>query len=349
MTESELYLLAIDVGSHTQDILLYDSRREIENCVKLVLPSQTSIVAQRIRQATRSGHPVFLDGNLMGGGPCVGAMMDHLAAGYEIYATELAAKTIRDNLQEVEAMGIRLGPPPASVQVLRVRLGDVDLEALRWSLAPFLVELPSRYAIALQDHGECLTGSNREFRFRAWEEFLAQGGNLDGLLYPQAPSPFTRMQAVQRDLPGAWVMDTGAAAVQGALCDPWVAERAQEGVVVVNVGNQHTLAILLQGERIEGLFEHHTSCLNRAKLQDYVERLREGRLMAGEILQDGGHGNLCAPASLSFRSVAVTGPKRKMAEGLGYYFAVPHGDMMLTGCFGLVRSTLRLCARFSPS
>lgn len=349
MTETELYLLAIDVGSHTQDILLYDSRREMENCVKLVLPSQTSIVAQRIRQATQSGRALFLEGNLMGGGPCVGAMMDHLEAGYAIYATDLAAKTIRDNPKEVEAMGIQLGPPPASVQAERVRLGDVDLEALRGALDPFLVELPSRYAIALQDHGECLTGSNREFRFRYWEDFLTRGGDMEDLLYPQAPYPFTRMQAVQRELPGAWVMDTGAAAVQGALCDPWVAEKASEGVAVVNLGNQHTLAILLQGERIWGLFEHHTSCLIQAKLQDYVERLREGRLMPGEIFQDGGHGNLCNPSSIPFRSVAVTGPKRQMAEGLGYYFAVPHGDMMLTGCFGLVRSTLRFRVRFSPS
>jgi hypothetical protein len=31
-----------------------------------------------------------------------------------------------------------------------------------------------------------------------------------------------------------------------------------------------------------------------------------------------------------------------MAEGLGYAFAAPHGDMMLTGCFGLVGATRRL-------
>jgi len=38
--------------------------------------------------------------------------------------------------------------------------------------------------------------------------------------------------------------------------------------------------------------------------------------------------------------LAVTGPRRAMLRGsaLGPYFAVPHGDMMLAGCFGLLRA-----------
>jgi hypothetical protein len=31
-----------------------------------------------------------------------------------------------------------------------------------------------------------------------------------------------------------------------------------------------------------------------------------------------------------------------MAADLGYHFAAPHGDMMLTGCFGLVTATCRM-------
>jgi len=41
-------ILAIDVGMGTQDILLYDSNKNIENCFKMVLPSQTQIIAKRI-------------------------------------------------------------------------------------------------------------------------------------------------------------------------------------------------------------------------------------------------------------------------------------------------------------
>jgi hypothetical protein len=34
--------------------------------------------------------------------------------------------------------------------------------------------------------------------------------------------------------------------------------------------------------------------------------------------------------------VAVTGPHRRLARGLGYHEAAPHGDMMLAGSWGLV-------------
>nr|WP_243687789.1 hypothetical protein [Methanobacterium formicicum] len=43
-------ILAIDVGTGTQDIMLYDSYDSMENAVKMVLPSPTKIMAHRIRQ-----------------------------------------------------------------------------------------------------------------------------------------------------------------------------------------------------------------------------------------------------------------------------------------------------------
>jgi uncharacterized protein (DUF1786 family) len=52
-------ILAIDVGTGTQDIMLYDSKNSIENAVKMVLPSPTKIMADRIR---RHHHDLFLTG-----------------------------------------------------------------------------------------------------------------------------------------------------------------------------------------------------------------------------------------------------------------------------------------------
>src|SRR3954471_17662905 len=72
-------ILAIDVGAGTQDVLLYDPAREPENCLKLVLPSQTQIVAARVREATAARLPIHLCGALMGGGASSDAMKDHLA------------------------------------------------------------------------------------------------------------------------------------------------------------------------------------------------------------------------------------------------------------------------------
>ena len=65
-----LQVLAVDVGTGTQDILLFDTERVPENCFKMVMPSPTVTVAKRIRQATGRGTPLLLTGVTMGGGPC---------------------------------------------------------------------------------------------------------------------------------------------------------------------------------------------------------------------------------------------------------------------------------------
>ena len=62
-------ILAIDVGSGTQDILLYEAGKPMENCVQMVLPSPTRLAAQKIGAATALKKSIFLSGNTMGGGP----------------------------------------------------------------------------------------------------------------------------------------------------------------------------------------------------------------------------------------------------------------------------------------
>jgi uncharacterized protein (DUF1786 family) len=332
--------LAIDVGGGTQDILLWQPDVPIENCVKLVLPSQTVVVAARIRRCTSQGLAIFLTGNLMGGGACVQAIQAHLKEGYPVYASLEAALTIYDNLDRVKNMGVTLveNPPP---EVITLIMGDVDLAALAQALGPFEVDLPDSYAVAVQDHGFSPRGSNRLFRFRIWRDFLDRGGSLDQLWYKEPPDYLTRMIAVQRDLPGALVMDTGAAAILGALCDPLVAAKTAEGVVVLNLGNQHAVASLVYNSRIVGIYEHHTGCLSAAKLQDHLERFCRGTLSDEEVFSDHGHGCVTLPQARdmsSFATVVVTGPQRHLAKSLGYYFAAPYGDMMLSGCFGLIRA-----------
>ena len=332
--------LAIDVGGGTQDILIWQPDVPIENCVKLVLPSQTVVVAARINRCTSQGVPIFLTGNLMGGGACVGAIQEHLQAGHPVYAEVGAALTIYDNLDRVRGLGVTLVEelPPDSHPVT---MGDVDHAALAEALAPFEVELPDSYAVAVQDHGFSPQGSNRLFRFQQWRDFLDRGGRLDQLWYEEPPDYLTRMQAVQRDLPGALVMDTGAAAILGALCDPLAEEKTKEGMVALNLGNQHAVASLVFNSKVVGIYEHHTGCLTPAKLHDHLGRFRRGRLSQEEIFADQGHGCVTLPEAKDmspFSTVVVTGPQRHLAKSLGYYFAVPYGDMMLSGCFGLIRA-----------
>jgi uncharacterized protein (DUF1786 family) len=337
-------ILAIDAGAGTQDILLYESDKTMENCVQMVLPSRTTIVAGRIKQATARGEDVFLAGNLMGGGPCVSALKKHLMAGLAVYATPLAARTIRDNPREVEALGVQIVEQAPS-DAVTICTGDVDLAALGHALALFDVELPERYAIAVQDHGEALEGSQRRFRFQQWQRFVEQGGDIIKLAYLDVPAHLTRMKAVQADVPGAMLMDTGSAAIWGALCDENVAGHQGDGLIVVNVGNQHTIGFLLREERVWGLFEHHTVLMNPDKLAGYIDSLRKGTLTDDEVYGDNGHGAYVHPDypdDGSFQFVAVTGPNRGMAAGLGCYMAVPYGDMMMTGAFGLVAAARRL-------
>jgi len=339
-------ILAIDVGAGTQDILLWEADQPMENNVKLVLPSWTTILAQRVKEATRQGQPVFLTGNLMGGGPIVSAMKRHLRAGYPVYTTPRAALTIRDNLEQVRERGYTIvEEAPDAEDLLTLRTRDVDPAALKQALQPFGVTLPETAAVAVQDHGECLEGSNRRFRFQLWREFVEQGGQILNLAYSEIPACYTRMLAVQKDMPGAILMDTGSAALWGILEDREAAAHADEGFILVNVGNQHTIGVLLRGQRILGLFEHHTVLMTTAKLQQLIKELRAGTLTDEEVYNDHGHGAFIHSDYIprgGFKFVAVTGPQRHLAADLDVHFVAPYGDMMLTGCFGLVAATRRL-------
>src|SRR5437879_13476713 len=77
---SPIRILAVDVGTGTQDILLFESGKTIENCFKMVMPSPTVIIAERIKRATERVQPILLTGVTMGGGPCHWASRDHAPA-----------------------------------------------------------------------------------------------------------------------------------------------------------------------------------------------------------------------------------------------------------------------------
>ncbi len=329
-------LLAVDIGGGTQDILLYDPKKNLENCIQLVLPAPTRLVAGKISAATRAGKPVFLSGTVMGGGPSVRAVRDHLAAGCALWATPEAALTINDDLDRVAAMGVKIVDSAPEEAVL-VRTADIDAEMYARILKEVGEDLPGRFAVAVQDHGFTPGRSNRGFRFKIWEDFMAAGGRLSDLAYTAVPPHFTRMQAVQDTLPGALLMDTCGAALLGALYDRRVREAAAGGgVAVVNVGNQHTFAALVRGEQVFGLFEHHTGMMTGPAIAGYLAELMNGTIDGGAVKENGGHGAVSPDRAFQPELVAVTGPRRDMLEGYSYYFPAPGGNMMLMGCFGLV-------------
>ncbi|UMZ73063.1 DUF1786 domain-containing protein [Natranaerofaba carboxydovora] len=336
------HILAIDVGSGTQDILIYDPSKEMENNVKLILPSQTQIISREINEAAADGKDIFLHGKVMGGGASTKAVKEHLHKGLKVYSTKEAAYTFKDNLDRVKEQGIIITEDPPK-DALPIELKDVDTENLSKALAHFGLDVPANYAIALQDHGYSPDESNRRFRFRHWEKFLDDGGDILNLVYEnEIPDYFTRMLAVKNYLGQGAFMDTGSAAILGALEDEKVEKKYNErGCLLVNVGNQHTIAFLIHRGKVYGVFEHHTGALSAETLYGYLEKFKKAELTNEQVFDEKGHGCkiLEEAKEFSWDFTAVTGPKRNMAADFGY-LAVPHGDMMLSGCYGLVRGVL---------
>jgi uncharacterized protein (DUF1786 family) len=353
-------ILAIDVGTGTQDVLLFDTEKEPENALKMVMPSPTALLAQAIRTATRRGETLLLTGVTMGGGPCAWAATDHLEAGHGLFATPDAARTFNDDLDEIAAMGIEVVSEDEAATlngVRRLAMLDFDYEALARAFGAFAVDLDGveLLAVAVFDHGAAPPGySDRLFRFEYLAERIQIGAGLAAFAFErdQIPSSMTRLQAAASSVPAGRplvVMDTAPAAVLGALEDPHVS--AHRELIAANVGNMHTLAFHMRGtgkdRAITGLFEHHTGLLSREKLEGLLAQLAAGRLAHDELFAEHGHGALVIDESAALLDfVAVTGPRRGLLAGsrLRPYLAVPYGDMMMTGCWGLVRA----CAQVLP-
>ncbi len=347
-------ILAIDMGTGTQDILLFDSSGPIENSCKMVMPSATQIAAGRIRRATAANKPLLLTGVTQGGGPCHWALEDHLRADGVAYATPEAAQTFDDDLQQVERMGIRVvseEEAPAAAGVDRVALQDLDLPAIRAALAAF--DVPPEFdglALGCLDHGASPPGySDRLVRFDHLKRVVGAKNDLRAfaMLPEEMPDYLTRARTMvataRKQDPGTPIvfLDTGPAAALGALQDPRVA--GAESQLVLNLGNMHALAFHLRGTRIISLFEHHTGEISGAQIEDFTERLIAGTLPHEDVFNSKGHGVFYAGGGRDDQPavkplVAVTGPQRgKIRDSrLQPYFATPHGDMMISGCFGLL-------------
>jgi len=361
-------ILTVDIGTGTQDILLYDSNLDLENGFKLVLPSPTMMVHRRLKQALPTRTPILLTGHQMGGGPSAWAIEEYARAGIPVYMTPSAATTLNDELDKVEALGIHIVSDDEvkglKSKVEGLELKDFDFPLIAKTFADYGVSLDnvSAIAVAVFDHGNAPAGvSDRQFRFDYLDERIREKNSLAAFAYlsNDVPKIMTRLQAVVDSAPSLpcplVVMDTAPAAVLGATFDPVVAKRERK--IVVNVGNFHTLAFRLGEKGIEGVFEHHTGEIDLAKLESLLRRLADGSLKHEDVFNDMGHGALMySDEPFEFGKdefdVVVTGPRRSLFHRqskienrnsihpssfrLHPYFAVPFGDMMIAGCFGLL-------------
>lgn len=367
--------LCLDVGAGTTDVLLTRPGQPLENAFKLVVPSATEVTGRRIAAATARGATVVFRGPVMGGGASTAAMKRHLAAGLAFVATGEAVVTFADDPEKARRLGVRVVGDDEAVallaagdeSVVEVRSGDLDAEALIAALVRLGVEpLADAVAVAVQDHSYCPGGSNRVARFSFWERAVGERAPLAALFYDEAtlPAQFTRLRAAldaahrlgrlasrhaapQRSSGAAeegatpketfgrvLVADTGPAALYGAL------PTRTGDAVLVNVGNGHTVCVVARDGRLAGVFEHHTRLLDARGLVDRLRRFLAGELRSDEVRGDGGHGAVLGEPVPDALPLIATGPRRALLEGsaLPFAFAAPHGDMMLTGCFGLLRA-----------
>ncbi|SDL64269.1 Uncharacterized protein, DUF1786 family [Maridesulfovibrio ferrireducens] len=333
-------ILSLDIGSGTQDVLYYIEGVEVENCFKFVLPSPARVVAELIKKQTNKGCDIYLTGKNMGGG-FGRAVNAHIKAGYKVFAHPRAALALGDDLNRLEKNGIVLSTclPSGCVPV---HLEDFNSGWWNCFLSAAGLEQPDLVVASVQDHGFHPGKSNRMGRFNLWKRFLLDNkGKPEELLFETVPEEFTRLSELQKSIGGGQVCDTGAAAVLGAFFVDEIVERSfREGICLINVGNSHTVSFLLFEGRVHGVYEHHTGNMTPEKLWSDSQLFRKGELSFESVFDDYGHG--CATLDLSekacgFIPTYVMGPRRAMLKGYPVEFPSPGGDMMLAGCFGLIK------------
>ncbi len=341
-----LKALTLDIGTGTQDVLLYESDKNLKNCVKMILPSPTRLVASKMQRATEEGKNILLTGYTMGGGPCKFAARKHIEAGYRIISLPKPALTFNDNLKKVKEMGIEIVDEfeEANMQnTLKIKLRDVMLSEYNSFFTSLNIELPDKIFVAVQDHGFSPKMSNRKFRFKIFEETVKKG-NVFSFFYPsnKVPEYFNRMRSVIESINDfgeenglefdAYVIDTVFAALIGALND------AKEfPAFIVNFGNSHTIgAVINEDGEIHSMFEHHTSILRkrgREWISDFLKRFLDGEVDNEDVFNDGGHGAYVKD---------VIGPKDFISIGpnaeLSPYRMAKIYDTMIAGNLGMIRA-----------
>lgn len=339
-------ILAIDVGTGTQDILIYDTEKELENSIKLVLPSPHLYISQQMREIEND---IYFKGEIMGGGKIKNSILEHMDKGYKVVMEPLCAKTIRDDLNQVKAIGIEIADKNKDYKgYTKITMGDINITKLSEFLLGYDLEFDfDKIAIAVQDHGYNENLGDRDFRFEKIREKVSKPiSPLKFGFKEDLPEYFTRMQAVRRQIKNEGiediplVMDTKFASIAG-MCYDDVAKQLNS-YIVIDIGNGHTTAASIEDEKIQGVFEHHTSSLTGESLERYIKRLASGEITHEEVHEDYGHGAHVLNPISKIEKVIVSGPKRELIEktNLDWHHAAPGGDVMMTGTVGLIKTTL---------
>ncbi len=325
------------MGSGTQDILLTDERLAFK--MKLVMPAPTQLYAAKIHNTRKD---IFCDGYTMGGGAISGALIKH-AQKYRVVMAKEAARTVRDDLEQVKKRGIEIGKESDMQGSYRkLTLRDIDMAAFKNALEGLNYVFPKELtvAVAVQDHGVAPKGtSDRVFRFKQIGDKIKKGATFKDFIFTKKTPAYSRVSAVIQSLndegyEDVLVMDTKIAGIFGGLYgEPLPA-------IAIDVGNGHTTAASVSEDGfIAGIFETHTSDLTPKKMASYIQRLADGTLTNKEIFDEGGHGAYIKEP-VKPKVIVATGPRRNMALKMKLKVkpATPLDDVYMVGPVGMVRA-----------
>ena len=334
-------ILAIDIGSGTQDIMVYDSKKELENSIKLVLPSPHIKISQTISKTTND---IYFTGKIMGGGKIKQSIINHMKKGYSVVMEENCSKTIRDDINQVKSYGIKIAEKNTDYSnYSNIELGDLNIDLVKDFIKNYDIDFDfDAIAVAVQDHGYSSEMGDRDFRFKKIAEKLTKAiSPYEFGFTGEIPNYYTRMcevkKSIDTDKP-ALIMDTKFASIAGMSFES--ENRNLNSYIVIDIGNGHTTAASIENGKIQGLFEHHTSSLTGESLERYIKRLANGEITNKEVYEDHGHGAHVINPLTKLEEVIVSGPKRDLIKktDLKYHNSTPAGDVMMTGTVGLIKT-----------
>lgn len=371
-------ILAIDIGMGTSDVLLYDSKKKIENCIKFVVPTPLRRYLKLLKSVEFDRRrKIFICGETIGGGPLahmLSTLIEEKKA--EVFITPKAAYTIKNDPDEVRGLGYNIiGETTFDVfeknpeknffidnESVYMRFTEFETPFLK-SFFANSAEDADRFdgiCVCAQDHGLCKKEvSDRLHRFSEFRKILARANPPSPYLFcnraGEVPDTFLRLNALEtaarRGFPAAKtiVMDSSPAALLGcfAFADEHFdlfKERLEQPYLMVNMGNNHAIFVISENERILAFYEHHSWVYDEdpAKLESHIRRFCDGELPSDEVFADEGNGAeyFDPPGFKNIKNIIVTGPNRNIfaRTGLAVRYSAVGGDMMMSGPIGMVRA-----------
>ncbi len=312
--------VVIDVGVGTTDVVAYTG--DPEYSPRFVAPSRVSTLARKLRSMLRDPpRYLALIGVPMGGGPTTRELKRLMEVGTEVYAELDAALTLHNDVRRLEGMPrlhivedpIEEVPPDSPViETYDFRVSTV-LEALQRSDVD--TDGVETIVACVQDHGYHPNyESNRKHRFeRLFRRYLGTDGcKPDRMAFSDVPSEnFPRLRAAYLEAESAGV-DAVAMDSKVPIAMLGRVDSDADRLLVIDYGTGHVTAFLFDGDRIVGVYEHHTIRLSPEKFKRQIREFVEGRLGNEDVYRDGGHGchNVSPVDWDEVEDVVSLGPKK---------------------------------------